>query len=1145
MACNYIVSAQKPTVVTHAVVGNFRQIDVTELMVARINRLELLSATVRGLSALGEYPIYGRICHLSSFRKPGEDRDNLIVLTEKLDLAVLRFTDDGALTTRCHANVGDRIGRNSETGILVSVHPEKGTIAVRQNDGCLKIIQWCEDEKRARAKTVRIDDLHIVDFAFVMQPNKPESHLIAYIYEEEGRSHLKLVELMFEDAEINATKLWNIEHVDAEMVMPCPNPYGGFITIGQGMLTYHKDENTWIGCTNPVVQSPMDCFATIDPVNGRFLIGDRDGHIYMAVLTLNQKPDLRHQFVSNLQVEPLGDTTHPQCMCYIDNGVVFVGSRFGDSVLLRLNTKAEEGGNKYLTQIDSYPNLGPIQDISIMKSDAQTEVITCSGAYANGSLRIVRSGIGIDKLITIDIERVVGIFPLTLKGDSGFHTHLVLSHFTETRFLAIDGGDFEDVSSSMDVFVTDQRTMWIGKMPGGVVVQVTEHEIRSVENGQATSESFEKAISSVSVNEFSGQLIIAVGNSVHCYKFQAGASKKLFESRMEDEVASLDISSFDENVESTVFAVGFWKTKELRLYTVDAEPKEITRMELGPRDILRSILMVKMEGTPYVIASLADGSIHYFICDFDNSALIDPKKATLGTLPITLVKFRSKGHTTVFACGDRPTVLFSSNRKLVFSSVNMSFVETMCSFNTEEYPNTLIFVSYNDMTIGTVDDIKKLHIRRINVGESVRRLALQPETGTAGLLTFRLERRQADGTYLKTPSFSTSCSTVTNSAAASGSLDLLDPAPEFLTIHNVIFVETDQYEPIHVHELGPNEHALSIVSLRLGEEKRLFYVVGTSIANANESECTKGRVLVFECIPESQTGDGKKRISFITEKEVKGAVFSLVALSRHNKVVAAVNSTLRLFEFTPQGELRLECSYFSFINCLYLKAHGDFLLGGDMMRSVTLLIYRPVESALQELARDINASWLTACEIVDHNGFICAESNNNIFTVHRDTRAKSDEERRRLNITGQFYLGDMVNCFSLGELLNAPLDSSVSFSNTLLFGTVDGSLGVITQLQPNIFEYLHAIQTKLSKALPNCLRVSHEKYREFVNEKRRENAFGFVDGDMLEGILDMPKEAIAELVKGVLMTPTDSKTMKAELTVDELLKLVEDLSRIH
>ncbi len=56
-------------------------------------------------------------------------------------------------------------------------------------------------------------------------------------------------------------------------------------------------------------------------------------------------------------------------------------------------------------------------------------------------------------------------------------------------------------------------------------------------------------------------------------------------------------------------------------------------------------------------------------------SLSERKKVTLGTQPIVLRTFKSQVTSNVFACSDRLTVIYSSNRKLVFSNVNLKVIE--------------------------------------------------------------------------------------------------------------------------------------------------------------------------------------------------------------------------------------------------------------------------------------------------------------------------------------------------------------------------------------------------------------------------------------------------------------------------------------
>lgn len=120
----------------------------------------------------------------------------------------------------------------------------------------------------------------------------------------------------------------------------------------------------------------------------------------------------------------------------------------------------------------------------------------------------------------------------------------------------------------------------------------------------------------------------------------------------------------------------------------------------------------------------------------------------------------------------------------------------------------------------------------------------------------------------------------------------------------------------------------------------------------------------------------------MADKEVKGGVFALVEFN--SKVLATINSTVRLFEWTNDKDLRLECSHFNNIIALYLKTKGDFILVGDLMRSITLLQHKQMEGSFEEIARDYEPKWMTSVEIIDDDTFLGAENSFNLFVCQKD-----------------------------------------------------------------------------------------------------------------------------------------------------------------
>jgi len=158
--------------------------------------------------------------------------------------------------------------------------------------------------------------------------------------------------------------------------------------------------------------------------------------------------------------------------------------------------------------------------------------------------------------------------------------------------------------------------------------------------------------------------------------------------------------------------------------------------------------MITFDSQPYVFISLADGPIVYYQLNIEQGLLYERKKISLGTKPTTLTIGQhtdsSISRTVLFACSDHPSVISSSNNKLVFSSVNLREIVCMCSFNSEYYGPSLTLVTDMGVILGRIDDIQKLHVRAVVLGESVRRIAFMEEEKAYIILTQYIDVCQTD-----------------------------------------------------------------------------------------------------------------------------------------------------------------------------------------------------------------------------------------------------------------------------------------------------------------------------------------------------------------------------------------------------------------
>ncbi|EAT46412.1 AAEL002407-PA [Aedes aegypti] len=979
MAHNYIVTAQKPTAVTACVTGNFTSTTDLNLIVAKSSRLEIYLVTPEGLRPIKEIGINGKIAVMKLFRPAEAQKDLIFILTHRYNAMILECAvqgDDIEIITKAHGNVADRVGKPAETGILAVIDPKARVIGMRLYEGLFKIIPLDRDTHELKATSLRMEEVHVQDVEFLYGTQHPT---LIVIHQDLNGRHIKTHEINLKDKDF--TKIaWKQDNVETEatMLIPVPTPLGGAIVIGQESVVYH-DGDSYVAVAPAIIkQSTINCYARVDSKGFRYLLGNMSGHLFMMFLETeeNSKGLLS---VKDIKVELLGDITIPECITYLDNGVLFIGSRHGDSQLVKLNTTAGDNG-AYVTVMETFTNLAPIIDMCIvdLEKQGQGQMITCSGSYKEGSLRIIRNGIGIQEHACIDLPGIKGMWALRVGiDDSPYDNTLVLSFVGHTRILTLSGEEVEE--TEIPGFLSDQQTFYCANVDFGQIIQVTPTTARLI---QCDNKSMicewkppdDKRISVVACN--SCQMVCATACDI--YYIEIGESKLVHKSTvtLDYEVACLDISPLEDNAtHAELVAVGLWTDISaciLRLPNLEVVHTE----KLGGEIIPRSILMAHFEGIVYLLCALGDGSMFYFVLDKNTNRLTDQKKVTLGTQPTILKTFRSLSTTNVFACSDRPTVIYSSNHKLVFSNVNLKEVNHMCSLNAEAYQDSLALATKNSVILGTIDEIQKLHIRTVPLGESPRRIAYQEASQTFGVITVRTDIQDSSGL---TPSRQ-SASTQTTNVTLSTNMGLLKAGAsnaEFgqeVEVHNLLIIDQNTFEVLHAHQFMQTEYAMSLISAKLGNDPNTYYIVGTALVNPEEPEPKVGRIIIYHY------ADGN--LTQVSEKEIKGSCYSLVEFN--GRVLASINSTVRLYEWTDDKDLRLECSHFNNVLALYCKTKGDFILVGDLMRSITLLQYKQMEGSFEEIARDYQPNWMTAVEILDDDAFLGADNSNNLFVCLKD-----------------------------------------------------------------------------------------------------------------------------------------------------------------
>jgi hypothetical protein len=120
---------------------------------------------------------------------------------------------------------------------------------------------------------------------------------------------------------------WQQPHLDSgtNLIIPLPRPLGGAVLVGENVLAY-------VTAGQPHAAIPMPyttcvrAFGRVDADGSRHLLSDHLGQLYVLALSQNEAGRLL-----GMKLEPIGQASPAECLAYLDNGVVFIGSSFADS----------------------------------------------------------------------------------------------------------------------------------------------------------------------------------------------------------------------------------------------------------------------------------------------------------------------------------------------------------------------------------------------------------------------------------------------------------------------------------------------------------------------------------------------------------------------------------------------------------------------------------------------------------------------------------------------------------------------------------------------------------------------------------------------------------------------------------------------
>ena len=649
------------------------------------------------------------------------------------------------------------------------------------------------------------------------------------------------------------------------LLLFCPdaNRVGGLLILGETSIKYVDVDN------NESISRPLEeatIFVAWEQVDSqRWLLADDYGRLFLLMLVLDSDNQ-----VESWKLDYLGNTSRASVLVYMGGGVLFVGSHHGDSQVIRLGSASFE-------IIQTLSNIAPILDFTIMDlgnrtsesqthefSSGQARIVTGSGAFDDGTLRSVRSGVGMEDLGVLgDMDHITELWGLQSASTAGeFLDTLLVTFFDETRvFQFSPDGEVEELDHFLGLSLSES-TILAANLPGGRILQVTERKvlIADVEGGMVTYEwtpPGQQVITAASSDDDNMVLVIG-GRALTVFNIRSDArviAQKDFGA--DSQVSGITVPSSPTGVCIAAFPqlsiISILGLKDLH---------ELQTKSLGPAGeaFPRSVLVadVHLNDLPTLFISMADGSVITFSINPIDYSLTSMSNLILGSEQPKFKKLpRGDGLYNVFATCENPSLIYGSEGRIIYSAVNSEGASRVCHFHSEAYPEAIAVATPHDLKIALVDKERTTQIQTLPIGATLRRVAYSPHEKAFGIGT--IERKLEQGAEIVKSQF------LLADEILFRRLDAIDLRPEEL-VESVIRAE---------FAAGRDENGRNVVKDR--------FIVGTAYLDDEGDQSIRGRILIFEV-------DNGRKLTQVAELPVKGACRALAMLGE--KIVAALVKTV-------------------------------------------------------------------------------------------------------------------------------------------------------------------------------------------------------------------------------------------------------------
>lgn len=753
--------------------------------------------------------------------------------------------------------------------------------------------------------------------------------------------------------------------------------------------------------------------------------------------------------------------------------------------------------------IDSLPNCGPINDMSIVQIGMKPEenspfLLTCSGHGQQGSLMKLRYSLAPDVITRVPLAGILGVWAVHQRkkneGRDEKHAYLLLGFKNSTKILST-GGELQEVTEKVQ-FIADERTIGAGSIhQDRYVVQVYPQGLRLLEEGCVLQD--------VSIGDmFEGECIIKVDirdpyislllseNKLALLKVsntgKVGLCKVVpvtkdvthcclyFEPKFNEVVAV--ISKLNGRLEVRTLANWTLKLSYDSLAEGAALLRNLSSSESPRAGLhLKEVQMEYFDRHTMLVAMTSDNRLVAYKLDPRTGSLkrimvAVPPLFTKASGPV-ICRFHGLGeqlkYDGFFIAGKEAWWLIVSRGTLIshpHQTIGAPNIRCFTPFHNVNCPHGFIISTSDEgpeLVIAQLPARTRLDApwsrQKIALKATPKRIAFYPEAQLCAVLVSK------QGPY--TPflpeeeggepqaSYAYALTAAAAAAKGEGAVDrdevrLIDPN-SWLTIWRQSFHPGERALAVHVAHLRDSTTGATIPLIAIG----VGFVAG-------EDYPCNGRVLLFEISRDGNNWTGR----LVYSREYKGPVTALAVvegcllLSTGNRIETCVlrTSTASITTGDDAGAHQTETTYTLLRSAFYegpmlivsLQVVKNYILVGDIHQSVHFIHCTDDGKQLRYLGKDFSRVDVGNVQFLIEKStlsLVLSDTSGTFRLLSYDRRHPESWQGERLMPWGAFHIGDHIQSMLRVQLGQPSTEDSVARQG-VLYGTATGCIGILSPL---------------------------------------------------------------------------------------------------